>query len=294
MKFGFWPGHLDLSSDAARPSTAGLMELAALAQESGFDSVWLAEEDFSAAGQGAAALVAAAAVAACTSAIRVGVIVPLGLSHPIYSAEDLAVLDNISAGRVIAALRPPSARDAAERFAEALEVCLRAWAPAPFRFQGEHFRIPANLPENDHAAAITHLSVTPKPAQPALPAWVLADDEAAVRTAARFGLPIVVPADDSLEQARAKLELHRSLLGHEPIGAPAALIRDIDVADIDAVIAETGRWRDELGVSYLLCRLGPRGTAHEDVARAIRLLGHCLIPEFRMFGYPPELRSVSL
>ncbi|HEU4760345.1 MAG TPA: LLM class flavin-dependent oxidoreductase [Dehalococcoidia bacterium] len=305
MKFGFCPGHLNLAGNGGRDSMAGLIELARLAQERGFDGIWLAEEDFAAAGKGASALVAAAAVAVSTSAIRIGVICPLGLSHPIYTAEDMAVLDHLSAGRLIAAVRPPSAGDggsaygisgqeAGERFAEALEVCLRAWAPAPFRFQGKHFRIPANPSQNEHAASMTHISVTPKPAQPALPVWVVAVDDETVRTAARFGLPIIGAAGDSLEGARSKFELYRSLLGYEPVGRSAALLRDIDVTDIEAVIQQTERCRDELGVHYLVCRIGRPGASVEEVAQALRLLGHCLIPEFRMFGYPKELRSVSL
>ena len=291
MKFGFSPGRVDLSAGGSRESVAGIIGLARLAQESGFDSVWLDEEDFSGGGPGAAALVAAAAVAACTSAIRIGVIVPLGLTHPVYTAEDFAVLDNISAGRVIAALRPPSgAAGAAARFEEALEVCLRAWAPGPFRFRGEHFRIPANLPQNGPAAALAQVSVTPKPAQPRLPVWILATDDTAVRLAARFALPIIIPAGESLEPARSAFGLHRELLAPEPVGSPAALMRDVDPAHMEALIQETERCRDEMGVNYLICRPA-RGT---DAAQAIALLSRCLVPEFRMYGYPRELRSLTL
>ncbi|MBI2912943.1 MAG: LLM class flavin-dependent oxidoreductase, partial [Chloroflexi bacterium] len=76
MKFGFCPRLPDDGDGTAR-----LIQQAQLAQESGFDSAWLSDDALSPASD-SAALVAAAAVAACTSSLRIGVRLPLGLSHP--------------------------------------------------------------------------------------------------------------------------------------------------------------------------------------------------------------------
>lgn len=292
MKFG-------LILDARRPGE--LLALAHLAEEVGFDSVWLVE---GAAGQGegcSAPLVAAAAVAARTQAVRIGVVAVLGLTHPLYTAEDAAVLDNISGGRLILAVAPPEAkaaaghgvspRAAAERFGEALAVCLAAWSPLPFRYQGRHFRVPANLPENEHAAPFTRLSVTPKPAQPQLPVWVVARDEGAVREAARLGLPVVGPGDASEGELRERLRLYRSLRGEAAGYGPLALIRRVEPGDVDAWIEAVAGYRDGLGVNYLLCRFEGEG---EALAEAVELFGKAVVPEFRMFGFPAEMRSRSL
>ncbi len=298
MKFGLVLSASPEGGDGRRFASR-LVEQARLAQDWSFDSVWLETE--APAGRGAAALAAAAAVAAGTAAIRIGVRLPLGLSHPVYTAEDVAVLDNVSGGRTILAVRQPDAGALAglgveasaafERFAEALEVCLRAWAPGPFRFEGRHFRVPANLPDNDFAAGCTHVSVTPKPAQPQVPVWVESVDEASVRLAARLGLPLLFPANASLEDL-VTLQAHRSALGQGPVGAPVALLRDVDPAQPGALVEALESCRDKIGVNYVLCRL-PAGIIDEDAGEAIRLLGRAVIPEFRMFGYPRELRSVS-
>jgi alkanesulfonate monooxygenase SsuD/methylene tetrahydromethanopterin reductase-like flavin-dependent oxidoreductase (luciferase family) len=282
-----------------------LLSLARLAAEEGFDSVWLDEERLAPGGPAAAALVAASAVAASVRGPRIGGVLSLDISHPLYTAEDVAVLDNISGGRTIVAAKPPSDRRAMaaygidddagrERFAEALEVCLRAWEPTPFRFEGTHFQIPANLPQNIYASEQQLVSVTPKPAQPTVPTWVIATDDAAVGLAARFGLPVLGPADRPVEDVTTNFDLYRSLLHHEPLGSPTALIREIDATDVEGTIAATERWRDDLGVNYLICRLGRPGLSDQETTEAVRLMGRCLIPEFRTYGYPEELRSVSL
>jgi len=90
-----------------------MLTLARLAEEAGFDSVWLAEGHFSSDGVCPAPQVAAAAVAATTEAIRIGLVASLGLYHPMYTAEDVAVLDNISNGRTLLLAAKPRAEEAA-------------------------------------------------------------------------------------------------------------------------------------------------------------------------------------
>ncbi len=290
MKFGLLLDTLDPGE---------MLTLARLAEEAGFDSVWLAEGHFSSDGVCPAPQVAAAAVAATTEAIRIGLVASLGLYHPMYTAEDVAVLDNISNGRTLLLAAKPRAEEAAacgtpsanieERFREALEICLAAWSPLPFRHEGQHFRVPACLPENVHAAAFTQVSVTPKPAQPRLPVWVAARDEDAVRLAARLGLPIAGEAESAVEELRSRFELYRSLAGEAP-GRSLALMREVDGSDIRRCSEEIEWYRDELGVSYLICRLaGDRAARGEAVER----LGREVMPQFHMSGYPQELRRVS-
>ncbi len=290
MKFGLLLDTLDLRE---------MLTLARLAEDFGFDSVWLSEGHFSSDGVCPAPQVAAAAVATGTQAIRIGVVASLGLYHPMYTAEDVAILDNISNGRTLLLAAKPRAEEAAacgipspdieERFREALEICLAAWSPLPFRHEGQHFQVPANLPENVHAAAFTQVSVTPKPAQPRLPVWVVVRDEDAVRLAARLGLPIAGEAESPVGELQSRFEMYRSLAGEAP-GQPLALMREVDGSDIRRCSEEIEWYRDELGVSYLICRLaGDRAARGEAVER----LGREVIPQFHMFGYPQELRSVS-
>jgi alkanesulfonate monooxygenase SsuD/methylene tetrahydromethanopterin reductase-like flavin-dependent oxidoreductase (luciferase family) len=68
----------------------------------GFDSAWLVEHHFLADGICPSPLVTAAAMAARTRRMTIGTsMYLLPLHRPVQSAEDVAVLDNISNGRII-------------------------------------------------------------------------------------------------------------------------------------------------------------------------------------------------
>ncbi len=84
--------------------------------------------------------------------------------HPLRFAEDCAVVDQISDGRLIAGLAlgwreeefrafSIPMRERVGRTAELVEVCRRAWAPGRFSHRGRHF-------------AFDQVAVTPKPAHP--------------------------------------------------------------------------------------------------------------------------------
>jgi len=353
MKFGLGPYHLAAWGESDHATVyQEMLAQAPAAEESAFDSVLVMERHFTTEGFCPAPAVAAAALAATTTALRIGVGCHLGLTHPLYVAEDVATLDNISNGRVIFNPGKPllpqelsgynlplAERDS--RFWESLEVLLKAWAPQPFHHQGKHYRIPANLPQNVYAEGYTQISVTPKPAQPLVPVWVSASDEDAVRGAAARGLPIVGPPFDTLEQLRAKLDLYREAPGEGgiPPGQIVAAVREVYVAesserarqdaeepllslyyryaaggllaekpasfealardrfivgDVDRCVQEIARYRDELGVNYLICRLALPGLDHQKVLEAIALFGRGVISEFRMFGFPTEIRVRAL
>ena len=74
---------------------------AALAEELGFASAWIAEHHFTRYGVGSSALVIAAYIAGQTKKIRLGtgVLIPT-LHNPIRLAEDAATMDAISGGRL--------------------------------------------------------------------------------------------------------------------------------------------------------------------------------------------------
>ena len=70
----------------------------------------------------------------------------LGDRHPLEVAEEAAVTDLALNGRLILVARP--ATDDLSRFGEALDIVRLACTPKPFRFEGTHWQVPANLPEN--------------------------------------------------------------------------------------------------------------------------------------------------
>jgi alkanesulfonate monooxygenase SsuD/methylene tetrahydromethanopterin reductase-like flavin-dependent oxidoreductase (luciferase family) len=100
MEFGLFtefaspPG---VSEAAAFDESLGQMKAA---EDMGFDAVWLAEIHFQKDRSVLASpLVVAAALAACTRRVKIGIAVQvLPLSHPLRLAEDVATVDHISKG----------------------------------------------------------------------------------------------------------------------------------------------------------------------------------------------------
>jgi alkanesulfonate monooxygenase SsuD/methylene tetrahydromethanopterin reductase-like flavin-dependent oxidoreductase (luciferase family) len=118
-------------------------------EELGFHSAWFAEHHFSRYGLGSS-LVLAAHIAARTSTIRLGtaVLVP-PLHHPIRLAEDTAMLDLTSGGRLDVGLGRGSAgyeyhgynldrNESQERFQETIRVVLGLWSTPEYSHTGKY------------------------------------------------------------------------------------------------------------------------------------------------------------
>ena len=128
---------------------------AKLCDELGMDVLWLAEHHF----DGNCAYVDpvsfAAAIAATTRQIKIGfAVAQVSLHHPIRLAEQIALLDNISHGRMIVGLGRGTAHniydylgydidpaEAQERLIEAEEIMLKAWTTENFEHQGKYWNI---------------------------------------------------------------------------------------------------------------------------------------------------------
>ena len=126
------------------------------AEAGGFESVWLAERHFTSYGTIGNPVVLAGAVAARTSRIRIGfAALILALHNPFQLAEELAVLDVLSGGRLLVGVGSGRAgvearalglafEDPHELFDEALALLPRIWSGEAFEHRGPHF--PARFP----------------------------------------------------------------------------------------------------------------------------------------------------
>ncbi|MBI3744100.1 MAG: LLM class flavin-dependent oxidoreductase [Chloroflexi bacterium] len=169
------------------------IELMVLAEDLGFDAVWMAEHHFLHYGIDPDPLLLATHVAARTKRIRIGTAANiLTLVHPLRIAEQGAMLDVLSNGRVDIGFAKGygprefagygiDQRKADERFAEAMEVIIRAWTQPEFSFEGKHFRIPL-------------LSLRPRPVTKPHPRTFIATtgSAATLGLAARFSIPFYV------------------------------------------------------------------------------------------------------
>lgn len=122
-----------------------------LAEELGFDAVWLTEHHFVEDGYSPSVLPIAAAAAARTSKIDIGTFVALvPLYHPVRLAEDASTIDVISDGRLILGLsagyREAEYRgfgipwaERPSRVDESLQILLKCWTEDEVSFRGQYF-----------------------------------------------------------------------------------------------------------------------------------------------------------
>src|SRR3954447_25930282 len=153
----------------ARQRLADVFEQVLAAEALGFESVWPVEQHFNA----ETSLLPApnlflSAIAARTSRLRLGTAITLlPLSHPVRVAEELAMLDLMSDGRVELGfgrgIDPTHYRgfgvdqaESNERLIEGLEIVRRAWNHGQFSFRARHYDV-------------HDITVVPRPTQPACP-----------------------------------------------------------------------------------------------------------------------------
>lgn len=123
-----------------------------LADELGFDSVWLAEHHFSEYGILGSPLHFGMAIAERTQQITIGTaVLVIPLHDPLRLAEDIAALDVLSGGRVSIGVgrgyQPKEfngfgipLEESKERYTETLEVVRLALTTENFSYEGKHFR----------------------------------------------------------------------------------------------------------------------------------------------------------
>ena len=196
-----------------------LRQQTVLAEELGFEAIWLGEHHFGPYGAGDVPnpILLGADLAARTSRIRIGQmanIVPWW--HPIRLAEDLATLDNMTRGRVEVGFGrgiwpyegpqfhpnadPRKDSENRELFREIVEIVRKIWTDEYFSHQGTNYTFPVedtvfshpSYPSNpvwQDGEKVTKLRVTPRPYQkPHPPLWMTVSTDRSVTTAAELGL----------------------------------------------------------------------------------------------------------
>jgi alkanesulfonate monooxygenase SsuD/methylene tetrahydromethanopterin reductase-like flavin-dependent oxidoreductase (luciferase family) len=209
----------------------------------GFDGLWLTEHNFTGESVYCDPIPFASVVAARTSRIRIGfAVIQLALRHPIRLATQLALLDNLSDGRLDVGVGHGTnfneyefvgfglrSDDSRERMAETLDVMVRAWTEAPLVHQGKFYQL--SLPE-----------LRPRPRQrPHPPIWRSVSSSGSVRECGRLGAPIMM-ARIPLARVPERLALYEAGLADSGLAADtrhglrerAALWRFVHVAESQA------------------------------------------------------------
>ena len=236
-----------------------------LAEELGFEAIWLGEHHFTPFGVGDLPnpILRGADLAARTSRIRIGQMANIATWwHPIRLAEDLAILDNMSGGRLEVGFGrgiwpyegpqfhpnadPRKDMENRELFQETVEIVRKICSNEYFAHQGSNYTFPAPDTAFSHPSLaadpawqdgnrVTKLRVTPRPYQnPHPPLWMTVSTDRSVTTAAEMGLKACYWQPPSL-RIRQRMELYaevRTNLEGRPfrLGEDQAVMRSTYVA----------------------------------------------------------------
>jgi alkanesulfonate monooxygenase SsuD/methylene tetrahydromethanopterin reductase-like flavin-dependent oxidoreductase (luciferase family) len=193
MQFGWLTLAMSPSPDEDAARIEQIVAQACEAERLGFSDVWLTEHYFTGESVYCDSLMFAAALAMKTSRVRLGfAVVQTPFHHPVRLAVQLALLDNLSKGRIDVGIGKGTAyneyefvghgmrsTDSRERMEETVDILQRAWTESPLDYQGRFHKL--------HVPAIR-----PKPVQqPGPPLWRSVISPGSFRECGRLGMPIL-------------------------------------------------------------------------------------------------------
>ena len=245
-----------------------IREIATYCDENHWDSIWFTEHHFSHEGMEICPnpLMISSDIAARTKNLRIGQAASvITFWNPIRVAEDIALLDKVSNGRVEAGIARgiygrealnmnPDAdmKDQAKNFRlfeETLTVMKKAWTKKYFNHSGEFYTYPAPNFEWTHAMSppssdfmntetkiLEKISIVPQPVQkPHPPLWQMVDSPSSIEWAAKNGINTMmwIPTIKSLKHRFKIYQKAKSEAEKKPakMGEGIALVRDMFIAD---------------------------------------------------------------
>src|SRR5215470_4398634 len=305
----------------------------ARAEAAGFDSVWLGEHHNNPLLY-PRPLLGLAAIASRTSRLRLGTgVLLLPLYRPLDVAEEGAIVDVISNGRLIlgvgAGYAPEefeafdvSLKERGSRMDEAVPLLQRLWTEERVTHEGRHYRA-------------TNATVAPRPVQrPHPPIWFAGWVEPAIRRAERMGDAWLGGPSARLDEVARCVRLYRDAwrdAGRPPGDSEIALMRYMFVArsagqaraiagapfigafehtyfkwphpvvkrppgeltierlaedriilgDPESCLRQLERFRDELGLNHLVCRLSVRGIPADAARESVDLFTREIMPALK-------------
>ena len=242
---------------------------AQLSDSLGFDVIWLAEHHFDGICAYVDPVTFAAALAVATSRASIGfAVAQMALHHPTRFAEQMALIDNISNGRLIVGLGRGTAynvydyqgfgidpAEAQARLEEAEAFMIKAWHGGPLVHKGRHFDL--KVPD-----------LRPAPLTRPHPRIIrAASSEHGMVEIARAGRPFMMNVQsDAVVQSR--MDLYRRTLREAGFGSD-------DVARLagqcwiwrNVVVAETDAEAERIAVPAFTAMIEQRAAMRERVRR---------------------------
>jgi alkanesulfonate monooxygenase SsuD/methylene tetrahydromethanopterin reductase-like flavin-dependent oxidoreductase (luciferase family) len=250
MKFGNF-----LFPDSRHPERDGIvidetLREAWLSDELEVDVIWLAEHHFDGICAYVDPISFAGALATSTRHSKLGfAVAQTALHHPIRLAEQLAILDNITKGRLVVGLGRGSSyniydyqgfgidhHEAQERLEESEKILLQAWTCGAFTHRGKYWQLDVPM-------------LRPRPyTKPHPPIIRAASGEASLLELARQGRPFLMNVQ-SMTVTRRRIELYREAM-HAAGYDEETVARNLESCWVwrNVFVAETDAEAERLGV----------------------------------------------
>ncbi len=216
----------------------------------GYDAVWLAEHHFSTYSVCPSVHIMGMHVADITRNLRIGTGVSLAaFYHPLRLAEEVALLDHLSGGRVnwgagrgfdrteMGAFGV-SGDESYPRFRENVDIVLQAWRDGPLNYEGRF-------------NSFRDVEVLPKPLQDPMPTWIASSSTDAIEWSASQGNAILMDPHSTHAEIHEKYTGYRTALAEHgrvnnqdtPIARLLAIARTDEAAE--AIARNGAQWTIE-------------------------------------------------
>ncbi len=211
------------------------------AEKSGFDSCLFSEHHQQPDGYVPNPILMAGLIGMRTEKIKVGTgVVLLPLQHPVHIAEDCAIIDQVTGGRMMQSVGVGyqkidfdpfgvAVEERAKRIEEGIDIIKKCWTEERFSYEGKHYQL-------------HDVSITPKPAQKPRPSiWMGSWTDVGLRRTARMTDGWFSDPLQSLSVIKRFANLYRAECEKRSVKPFIALMRDVLVADsMEKAVAESG------------------------------------------------------
>ena len=236
MKFGIFLGAQISPESSLAQQVADSAEQVRAARDAGFDLICAGQHFLSAPYQQPATLPFLARMAAESGDMEIAAAVILvPLHNPVDLAETVATMDAICDGRFIFGVGLGYRDEEFEAFGvkrgervgrlrEGLEVIRRLWLDDEVEFRGKYYTVPKSTP-------VTRPIQKPHP-----PIWVAANNDVAIRRAARWGYPWLVNPHATMATIARQTAVYRAELegAGKPTPPAMPMFREMYVAENSA------------------------------------------------------------
>ena len=232
MKIGFFITNQYLPGESMPRKIEESAEQVRAARDAGFDLICTGQHYLAAPYQMSASFPLLARMAAEAGDMEVAATVVLvPLHNPVELAESVATMDAICNGRFIFGVGLGyrdeeytafglERGERVSRLREALEVMKLLWTQEEVEFEGKYYRVPRVSP------------ATRPVQQPHPPIWVAANNDVAIRRAARWGYPWLVNPHATMDMVAGQWQGYKAALEQAGQPTPEALpmMRELYVA----------------------------------------------------------------